>query len=113
MHELSILVAAIKSVEEIMDENHLEEVQTIVFDVGEVSGVVPAFLEKLYPAATHNTRLEGSSMRVEIVPGDARCRECGQTYNLPDNDGFCPYCGSRDFDVLSGDGFTIKELIAK
>lgn len=112
MHELGILAEAVKTIEGVMDENQLTQVKTVVFEVGELSGIVPAFLERLYPAVTHNTRLEGSAMRMEIVPGDGRCRHCGQEFNIPDNNGICPFCEVNDFELVSGDEFLIKELEA-
>lgn len=112
MHELGVMAEAVKTIERIMDEQRLTHVETVVMEVGELSGIVPEFLDKVYPAVTYKTRLEGSHLRMAIVPGNGRCRRCGETFNIPDNDGVCPYCGINDFELLSGDGFCIREIEA-
>lgn len=46
MHELGILDAMIHTIEDVVREEGAEEVERIVLDVGELSGVVPRYLEE-------------------------------------------------------------------
>ena len=39
------------------------------------------------------------------------CENCGQVYNIVENKGVCPKCGSRDKEILCGREFNIKELL--
>ena len=43
MHELGLLSAMVKTIEGIAQEERLERVEKIVLQVGELSGVVPAY----------------------------------------------------------------------
>lgn len=74
MHELSIISAVVKTVENIMQQENLTQVDTIVLQVGELSGVVPHFVEECYPAAVYHTRMEQTKLKMEIIPGIVRCK---------------------------------------
>ena len=51
MHELGILSAMVKTIEKVVQQEELTHVEKIVLEVGELSGVVPSYLESCYPAA--------------------------------------------------------------
>ena len=51
MHELGILVHALKQVAHIATSNHIRRIKAITLEIGEQSGVVIPYLQKLYPAA--------------------------------------------------------------
>lgn len=111
MHELGILSSMLKTIEGIMKEENLTHVNKIVLQVGEISGVVPHYIEECYPAAIYKTPFEDMKMEMEIVPGIVRCRKCGKEFNAVEMDLRCP-CGSVDLEPLSGRDFMIKEIEA-
>ena len=45
MHELGIVFHIIRQVEEIAVSNKVNEVKKVTLEIGEVSGVVPSYLE--------------------------------------------------------------------
>ena len=47
---------------------------------------------------------------LEIVPGMAECDECDEIFNVVENEGYCPNCGSFEKTVLTGKDFNIKEI---
>lgn len=112
MHELSLLVEVIRIVEDTVSENKIEKLDAIVLQVGEVSTVIPSFMEEYFPVATldkpffKDTRLE-----IEIIPGEAKCLDCGEVFNIVKTQGYCPKCNSFEKEVLSGREFLIKELV--
>ena len=69
MHELGILDAMIHTIEDVVREEGAEEVERIVLDVGELSGVVPRYLEECWPAARYKTSMEETELEVCVVPG--------------------------------------------
>ncbi|WP_310601630.1 hydrogenase maturation nickel metallochaperone HypA/HybF [Anaerosporobacter sp.] len=111
MHELGVLLEVVKQVEKIAIENEVERIETLVLQVGELCSMVPKYLTKLYPAAVEGTLLHGSELQIEIIPGNGRCRQCGQIFNLIDNKGVCPECKTKEFEMLSGKEFFIKEIV--
>ena len=56
------------------------------------------------------TMLEDTKLIINMIPGMAECNECDEIYNLIEQDGRCPNCGSLDKTVLSGKDFTIREI---
>lgn len=112
MHELGVLLEVVKQVEKIALENEVNQIETLVLQVGELCSMVPKYLTKLYPAAVEGTVLEASKLEIEVIPGNGRCKQCGQVYNLIDNKGVCPNCMMMDFEMLSGKEFFIKEIVA-
>ena len=80
--------------------------------VGELSGVVPHFVEECYPAAVYQTCMEQTKLQMEIIPGIVRCKDCGAEFSGYQYNLKCPKCGSEHLDALSGREFIIKEIIA-
>ena len=112
MHELSIVASMVDTVQRIAEEQHLTKVDTIVLEIGELSGIVPEFVAQCFPMVTYKTTLRDTRLRLLTAPGNGKCRDCGGTYHINDNRGICPFCGSIAYDVVSGQDFMIKELLA-
>jgi len=111
MHEIGVLFEIVKSVEQFAKENHVEKIETLVLQIGELSSMIPKYMKTLYPAAIEDTILEGSKLEIEILPANALCRECNKVFNLMENKGICPICRKKDFEILSGKEFYIKEIV--
>ena len=112
MHELGILSAIVKTVLDIMEKESLAEVEKIVLQVGELSGVIPHYVEECYPAAVYKTPLEKTKLEMEIVPGIVRCRACGEEFSAVLYDLKCPKCSSENLEALTGRELIIKEILA-
>ncbi len=112
LHELSIVFAVVRTVERLAKQNGLTKIDTLVLQIGELSSVVPRYIEECYPAAVHGTMMQDTTLRIEMLPGNAMCKQCKKAFNLIKNDGRCPDCGSKDCEILSGKEFMIKEIVA-
>jgi len=113
MHELGIMYHIVERVLGVVNDNGFTEVQTIVLNVGEQSGVVPEYLHACYPAAVSGTLLENASLKIELIPANAVCCNCGKVFAVTPNNSLCPQCKSADFDTVSGNEFMIKEIHAR
>lgn len=112
MHELGIMINIVEQVEQIARENEVEQIETLVLQVGEISPVVPQYLEACFPAAVDGTALQDTELQIEVIPANALCRSCKQVFHLLEHPRACPACGAEKFEVLSGREFNIKEIIA-
>ena len=112
MHELGIMINVVQSVEKFARENGVTKIDILVLQVGELSPVVPQYIEAVYPAAVDGTLLQETELKIEILPGNALCKGCGKVYNLLQNRKGCPHCGGNEHEVLSGKEFMIKEIVA-
>jgi hydrogenase nickel incorporation protein HypA/HybF len=112
LHELGIMFNVIQSVESFAKANGVTEIETLVLQIGELSPVVPRYIEACYPAAVDGTLLQETKLKIEIIPGNAICKPCNQVFNLLEHHQKCPHCGGRDWEVISGKEFLIKEIVA-
>lgn len=112
MHELGVVLEVVKSVERFAAENSLTKIEKLVLQIGELSSMIPRYVEACYPCAVDGTLLENTVLEIEVLPGNGLCKSCGKVYNLVANDNRCPFCGEQDFDILSGREFMIKEVVA-
>ena len=112
MHELGVVFEVVKIVESFARENGVTKIDTVVLQIGELSSIIPKFIEDCYPAAVDGTLMQETKLRIEVLPGNAICKRCGKVYNLIANEGKCPSCGSGERDILSGKEFLIKEIVA-
>ncbi len=110
MHEIGIVKAIVKTVLDYAAENGVDTVSEIVMSVGELSLVVPDYLETLFPVVVKDTPLKDTKLIIEIVPGLAECEDCDAVFNVAECEGICPDCGSQNKTVLSGKDCTIKEI---
>lgn len=112
MHELGVIIKVIKTVEAFAMKNGVEKIDTLVIQIGELSSMIPKYIEACYPAAVDGTIMEDTKLVIEILPGNGRCNKCQKVFNLIKSNRKCPDCGSDDWEVLSGREFLIKEIIA-
>lgn len=71
MHELGVLYQAVKTVDRVAEKNRIQKVRHITLEVGEESGYVPAFFQKLFPVATDRLpRFEQTELRIQMAPGE-------------------------------------------
>lgn len=112
MHELGVVIDVISTVEDFAAQNGLTQIDTLVLQIGELSSMIPAYIEACYPAAVDGTLLEKTKLRVEVLPGNGLCSHCAKVFNVKASGGRCPHCESQKWELLSGKEFMIKEIVA-
>ena len=112
MHEIGVMMEVVKTIENFARKNGVTKIQTVVLQIGELSSMIPRYIEALYPAAVEGTLLQETELKIEILPGNAICKTCNKVFNLIENKSKCPNCGSEDWEILCGKEFMIKEIIA-
>lgn len=115
MHEIGVVRAMLKTVEQYCEQNSISpaDVEEIVVDVGELSLVIPKYVDEIYPVVIEETDFKNTKLIMNEVPGMAECDDCDEIFNVIENKGYCPNCGSFDKQVLSGEEFTIREIHVK
>ena len=82
MHELGTIVYVIDTVEKLAVENQLSQVGSITLEVGEVSGIVPSYLEDFWLYARRNSQLlKETALKIEILKAVTYCQDCKETYS--------------------------------
>ena len=111
MHEIGVVRQVVRTVEEFAKENSITEISEIVLDIGELSLVIPKYVEDIYAICVEGTILEKAKLTMNVIPGMAECDECDEIFNVIEHEGYCPNCGSFEKSILTGKDFTIKEII--
>ena len=113
MHELGIVFHMIDTLEEIGRENELTSISRVTLDLGEVSGVLPDYLQNCWRwAADRTTLLQGATLDVQQIDAVTVCNSCGRTYGTIKYGKTCPHCGSPDTVLLQGLEIEIREIEA-
>lgn len=110
MHEVGVISSMLKTLERVMAQEQLSHIDKVVLEVGELSGVVPHYMEECFPAAVYKTRFEDMKMEMEVVRGIIQCMECEHQFPVEDTELKCPVCGSDKLKPFAGTGFMIKEI---
>ena len=112
MHELGLTDALLRLVRDIAKKEELEHVESITLEIGELSGVVPRYMEDCWQAVIDGTEFAETKLVIETVPGIASCMDCDAEFRIDVNDMRCPVCGSHSLTPVSGRDMTVKEIAA-
>ena len=110
MHEIGVVRSMVKTVTDFARQNGIREIAEIVLDIGELSLVIPKYVEDIYPAVVKDTWLQDTRLVIHSIPGMAECDECNELFRVIEHKGYCPRCGSFDKTILSGRDFLIREI---
>ena len=112
MHELGIVYEVIKIVDNFVEQNNLKKVEKIILEIGELSQAIPRFIEECYPAAVSESAYEETKLEIQVLPANGQCRECNEVYNIIEYRKICPKCAGEKYNIISGEEFNIKEIVA-
>ena len=110
MHEIGIVRQIVRTVTDFAAENDVHDIQEVVVDCGELSLVIPKYLQDIYPVVVKDTILKDAKLTVNVIPGMAECDACDEIFNVVEQKGICPNCGGFDKTILSGKDFYVKEI---
>lgn len=112
MHELGLCDAMLKMMDQILEKEDSAacRVRRVVLEIGELSGVVPHFMEESWKAVTDRTHYADALLEISTVPGYADCLDC-KAHFRPAQSGFkCPECGGGKLKPISGIDMTVKSI---
>ena len=111
MHELGIVFYIIRDVKQAAGEHGVGHVNAVVMNIGEVSTVIPEYLQDCWRwAADKEDLLRGCELKCNIIPAVTLCNACGREYPTVQYGRTCPYCNSEDTVLEQGNEVEIKEL---
>lgn len=111
MHEMSTVARIIEKAGQAAKEYPSGRIRAITVDVGEMTDVLPYYIEKYYCQAVCGTFLEGSEITVNSVPVQTKCEECGEVYHPESKNNYaCPLCGCTRGKLLSGRQVELRDI---
>ena len=113
MHELGTIYYVIDTVEKLIVENNLSKVASITLEVGEVSGIIPEYLTDFWQYAREKSEhFKETELKIEKLEAVTYCQDCRKTYPTMVYKKICPYCGSENTFLVTGNEYNIKEIEA-
>ena len=113
MHELGIVVKVLEQEDAAAEEYRTEKILKVTMEVGEVSSIVPDLFTDAFDWAKKKTRFaQEAELEMIIIEGRTYCKSCGETYKTTEHGKRCPYCGSYETYLLTGDQVIIKDVAA-
>lgn len=113
MHELSIAMAMIEQVEEILRKKGAVGAGKVVAQVGELSGIECEALEFAFSVAREGTMAADAELAIEAVKAAVLCGACGKESNPEMPVMGCRHCGSSNVRIVQGRDLVIKTIEAK
>lgn len=111
MHELGVVFHCIKEVNKIAAENGVSRVNSVTVEIGEVSTVLPDLFEDCWNwAVKKETVLKDAKVIIETLPAVTHCENCLKNYPTVQYGKTCPYCGSGETFLLTGNELSIKQI---
>jgi len=83
VHELAFAQQVVRIVLSEMASRDAIGVRTIEVDLGALEGLRAEDLRGAFEVESENTPLRSADLRVTLVPPEARCARCGESYALP------------------------------
>lgn len=111
MHELSIAMSILESLQEEVDRRGCGTVEAVHVRIGRMSGIVPDSLQFSYEIAAADTPFAHTRLEVEEIPVVIHCAECGRDREVESMAClYCPECKTPSFDIVSGRELEIYAL---
>ncbi len=114
MHEMGVALNIVERVERYARRYGVQRVVKVTMSIGELSAVIPGYLQKCWGHATDNTILAGSELAFETVEGILICDRCHAEFRALEHEvdhmPTCPDCGSQSWKVKCGNELIIKEI---
>ncbi|WP_326547080.1 hydrogenase maturation nickel metallochaperone HypA [Mycolicibacterium sp. ND9-15] len=106
MHEMAITQSVVDAV---CEHAAGRRVHCVKLEVGALCALVPDSMQFCFELATTGTVADGARLLLDVQPGAAYCRTCGQNFELPDLILLCP-CGSANVEVVAGRDLKILSM---
>ena len=114
MHELGIVLHVMKTLEELALEHKITTIGSVTLEIGEVSGIMyEQFTDCWNYFRKKHPLLENSELKIEVLPAVTYCDGCKKTYETVRYGRTCPYCGSPETWLVTGNECSIKEIEAE
>lgn len=112
MHEASLVMGMIPTIEKSLNENNGKKVNKVTVTIGKLAGVELNTFRFAYDSLkTDHEWLKDSELVINEVPILYRCSECGhefesEKFKFPD----CPKCASYGLSMIKGEELYLESL---
>lgn len=114
MHEMGIILHLADTLDEAAKENHIIRYGSVTLEVGEVSGIITDYFTECWDYfKSRHPLLKDSVLKLETIKAYTHCDGCERAYETVKYGKKCPYCGSYETWLITGNQCMIKEVEAE
>ena len=113
MHELSVVESMVSIVLRHAALNKANGVTRINMVLGEMSTVMEEPVRFYFDMIAKETVAEGAELSFRRTPLVARCRKCGEEFDVVEYDFTCTGCGGDQTEIISGREFQVESIAIK
>lgn len=106
VHELAVIERVVDAV---LEQVAGARVTLVRLEIGELAGVSTHALRSCFDICTSGTQLDGATLDIVEIPGEARCRCCERRERVRSFATPCA-CGSFDRELVHGDDLRLVEV---
>ena len=113
MHELSIMQNILDITLEYAAKNNARKVTKIYLEIGELSGIVPDWMQSYFDFVSENTIAGKAELCIEWIPALIKCKSCGKEFQVSrDNPQInCSECGvESQVEIITGREYYLKSI---
>lgn len=111
MHELGIVFHIIKQVKDVAIENNAKSVRSVTLDIGEVSLIIPSYLEDCWNwAVKKEDIMQDCKLICNVIKAKTYCEDCQNIYDTVTYGKICPNCHSAHTYLKIGSEVEIREI---
>jgi len=110
MHEMSIALDILRSVEETSRQHSATDVTRIRVEVGALAGIFVSALDFCLDVAKRNTIAESAEIQIDEIAGTGQCPLCKTVVPLQTLHTVCPKCSDAFVSVTSGNELRILDI---
>lgn len=110
MHELTVIENIMEISLQVARENKLSRITVINLDVGKMQHLNESIMQHGFDAAKQGTTAGEASLKLNWLPVKLKCNECHHIFTSADMKLSCPYCGSKDTNIVQGTELNIKSI---
>jgi hydrogenase nickel incorporation protein HypA/HybF len=113
MHELPVTQSILDIVLKHAMMNRANKVCSISLSVGGLSDLQDEWIQRYFDYISKGTLAEGAHLVIEHTPVVLCCGGCGKNVSVEVNsmkDIVCPVCGNKEFTIVSGREYFIKDM---
>ena len=113
MHELAITQSMLDLVLEQAEKAGAREIGKISMVVGQMSGVVEECVQFYFDLLSKGASAEGAILSFNTISSKARCRDCGEIFELEEFDWTCPRCQGSSLEIIAGNELFVESIEVK
>ena len=110
MHEMSVTMSLMDLVLEEAAKAGAKKIVGVNIVIGQMTGIIDHYVQANFELLSQNTPAEGAALSFHNISRQARCRNCGHTFQPSEFEWNCPECQSLELEITGGNELYVESI---